>query len=83
METANTERAKVQGGGVLAGYASEVEAAAELGVTSRTMRSWRQKRIGPAWTEVGRTIFYSRAGITRWLSAKEVDPVRNKRGGVK
>jgi hypothetical protein len=38
----------------LAGYSTESETAEELNVAVRTLRKWRQLRIGPPWTAVGR-----------------------------
>jgi hypothetical protein len=40
------------------GYTPELETAEELNVSVRTLRKWRQLRIGPPYIEVGRQIHY-------------------------
>jgi hypothetical protein len=59
----------------LAGYSNETETAEELNVAVRTLRKWRQLRIGPPWTEVGRQIFYNDESRAAWLKSREVHPV--------
>ena len=58
------------------GHANEFETAEELGVSTRTLRKWRQLRIGPPWTAVGRKILYSNESRAAWLKSREVQPVR-------
>ena len=41
-------------------WMSEAEAAAEVDKTVRTLRKWRQKRIGPPYAYFGRTVKYHR-----------------------
>ena len=57
------------------GYTPEAETAEELNVSVRTLRKWRQLRVGPPWTEVGRQIHYSDESRSAWLKAREVRPV--------
>jgi len=57
------------------GHVSEVEAAEELGVSVRTLRKWRQLRVGPPWTAVGRKILYRDESRAAWLKSREVLPV--------
>jgi hypothetical protein len=58
------------------GYSSELETAEELNVSVRTLRKWRQLRIGPPYTEIGRQIYYSDESRAAWLKSREVQPVR-------
>ena len=61
---------------VLGDYLAERDAAEELKQSLRTLRSWRQKRIGPSWIKVGKLIFYSRSALNSWLASLERQPVR-------
>jgi hypothetical protein len=58
------------------GHLSEFETAEEFGVAIRTLRKWRQLRVGPPWIAVGRRIFYSDASRCAWLQAREIQPIR-------
>jgi hypothetical protein len=58
------------------GYTPEPETAEELNVSVRTLRKWRQLRIGPPYIEVGRQIHYGDESRAAWLKAREVQPVR-------
>ena len=60
------------------GHTSEAETAEELGVSVRTLRKWRQLRIGPPWTAVGRQIHYRIESRLAWLKSREVQPVQSK-----
>jgi hypothetical protein len=64
---------------MLDAYTSEHDAAAQLHVTARTLRSWRQRGEGPRWVKIGRLIFYPNAGIAEWLRSLEQKPVRSGR----
>jgi hypothetical protein len=55
--------------GVLAGYLTEKQLAAELGLTERTLARWRERRIGPPVTMVGRVPQYSIEAARAWLAA--------------
>ena len=61
------------------GHTSEFETAEELGVSIRTLRKWRQLRIGPPWTSVGRFIHYNDESVAAWLRSREVRPVHTTR----
>ena len=63
---------------VVAGYSSEADTADELNVTIRTLRKWRQRRVGPAWVKVGRQVIYSIESRMSWLKDQEVRPVRQE-----
>jgi hypothetical protein len=58
------------------GYTPEPETAEELNVSIRTLRKWRQLRIGPPYIEVGRQIHYGDESRAAWLKSREVQPVR-------
>jgi hypothetical protein len=55
--------------GVLAGYLSEQEMAAELGRSTRTLKRWRDCRIGPPFITIGHEIRYSTEAARAWLAA--------------
>jgi hypothetical protein len=62
----------------LPGYTSEFETAEELNLSVRTLRKWRQLRIGPPWTGIGRQVFYSDESRAAWLKSQEVHPTREQ-----
>jgi hypothetical protein len=64
---------------LMAGYISETDLAAELGVGIRTLRRWNDAHTGPLRTKVGRLNFYSRAAVTAWLLAQTEKPCRRSR----
>ena len=51
------------------GYVDELEAAAALNVTPKTLIEYRKAGVGPRYTELARKIFYSREAIAAWLAA--------------
>lgn len=57
-------------------YATNSEAAAELGKTDRTLARWRAEGKGPAYTRVGKSIYYRRSALLEYARANEVNPVR-------
>jgi hypothetical protein len=59
------------------GYTPEFETAEELRVSVRTLRKWRQLRIGPPYVEVGRQIHYGDESRAAWLRSREIQPVRS------
>jgi hypothetical protein len=64
---------------ILEGYLSEPETAEAIHKTPRTLQSWRQQGIGPAYIKVGKTIYYERSALLAWLKAQQTEPVRNRR----
>ena len=60
------------------GYTPEAETAEELNVSLRTLRKWRQLRVGPPYIKVGRQVHYSDEGRTAWLKANEVQPITRR-----
>ncbi len=45
----------------------------------RTLRSWRQRRMGPPWAKPGKRILYPIDGFAEWLRAQVQQPVRSRR----
>ena len=43
-------------------------------VTDRTLRRWRTLGIGPAYTKIGRKVFYTRRAIHAGIAAQERAP---------
>lgn len=65
---------------LLEGYSSEQEVARQLGIAVRTLQKWRELKIGPAWTRMGkRAVYYRDAAILEYLAAQEVKPVRSRK----
>lgn len=61
------------------GYLSEEQVAKSLDRTTRTLRLWRAKGQGPAFTRVGTNVVYRDQAIRDWLLRNEVQPVRSRR----
>jgi hypothetical protein len=59
-------------------WMSEAEASAEVDKTVRTLRKWRQKRIGPPYAYFGRTVKYHRPTFVDYFKAIQVMPVRER-----
>ena len=58
----------------------EDEVCASLRLTKRTLRLWRQRRIGPPWAAPTRKlIVYPKQGFQDWLKAETVLPVSGRR----
>ena len=55
---------------------SEVEAADLLGLSTRTLQSWRTQETGPAFVRAGRAIRYRRRDLLAWI---EVNTIRTSR----
>lgn len=52
-------------------YLSSEEVARALNVSARTLHRWGRLRKGPPSIKVGRSVYYRRASIERWLLALE------------
>ncbi len=61
------------------GYRTEIEQAARLGVTLRTLRRWRSIGFGPRVTRLGRFVYYRPEAEIEFL-AKVEEPVERSRG---
>jgi hypothetical protein len=55
-------------------WLSEREAAAEIGKSTRTLRVWRRKRIGPPYAMFGRTIKYRKLALVEHFRSAEIRP---------
>jgi len=44
--------------------------------TTRTLRSWRDRGVGPAWIKQGKLILYPRDGVDSWLRSLVQQPAR-------
>lgn len=64
---------------ILNEYDTEAELAAKLQKTRRCLQKWRQLRIGPPWTQLGKQVIYRRAAVDGWLRSLEQQPVRARR----
>lgn len=52
----------------------EREAARRLGVSVRTLQSWRLRREGPPFVKLGRSIRYDPAVLERHIRAATIEP---------
>jgi hypothetical protein len=69
LDSRAARRREVQG--VLDGYLSEKQFAAEIRHAVRTVQRWRKRGTGPDPTVIGRNIYYSAEARARWLEARE------------
>jgi hypothetical protein len=59
--------------GLLDGYTPEHEFAAELKVTTHTLRNWRRQKKGPPYVILpGRQVAYHNQGSKEWLEGRVV-----------
>jgi hypothetical protein len=72
---ANRRLGKLQ----LEGYDDEETTAKELGVSTRTLKTWRRLRIGPPVTFIGRRPAYNRVSKQAWLKSREQPMLRERR----
>ena len=56
---------------ILSEFLTKEELAVELRRDPRTLDRWDALGIGPPRTRVGRTVFYRRSSVQKWLSAQE------------
>jgi hypothetical protein len=69
---------------ILDKYRTEKELAQQLKARTgtggtRTLRKWRERRIGPPWVKFGRIIIYPNDDFETWLHAQVQQPVRSRR----
>lgn len=79
----NLEQSGPINGGVLvvAGkrYLSPDALAAMLGVSTRTLLRWHDRRSGPPRITLGRKTLYPEEKLTEWLASREVGPLDRRR----
>jgi hypothetical protein len=64
-------------------WLSERDTAADIGVSVRTLRTWRLKGIGPPYTYFGRAIRYNQHKLREHYEAAQVMPVRSGKQHVR
>ena len=64
--------------GILSGYLTKKELAAELHKTVRTLDRMTLAGNGPPPTRIGRTTLYRRDAVLDWLKSREARPVRGR-----
>jgi len=67
---------------ILDDYLSEAQLAKELNRNPATLVRWRKKQIGPPFTMLGKSVFYSRESVLVWLKKQEVSPPEKHAGRV-
>lgn len=63
------------GEALLSDYFTEDQAAAELNRSPITLKKWRDRRVGPPVTYIGRTPYYRIDSLRSWLLSLEGKPV--------
>jgi hypothetical protein len=58
-----------------ADHYTEAEFSEISGVARRTLQLWRQRRYGPPFVKLGRTVLYPRAGWRAWLEANTIKTI--------
>ena len=43
-----------------------------LGLTTQTLAGWRASNTGPAYSKIGKVIFYLRSDVARWIRNKRI-----------
>jgi hypothetical protein len=56
---------------ILADYLTPSELAVELGISERALSRWHAMRQGPPRVLIGRTPYYKRSSVERWLAGRE------------
>jgi hypothetical protein len=60
-------------------WLSERDAAAEIGKSVRTLRTWRRKGEGSPYAHFGRSIKYNRQALIEHFNSLVVQPVRSRK----
>ena len=56
------------------GLLGQRELAQFLAISERTLEGMRQRKLGPPFIKVGRTVRYDPAAVTRWLQERTIVP---------
>jgi predicted DNA-binding transcriptional regulator AlpA len=52
---------------------NEVQVAAMLGISHRTLQGWRTRRVGPKYQKISyRVVRYHKADVVSWVKARPV-----------
>ena len=62
---------------ILGDYLTEKQLAAELNFSTRQLKRWRARGIGPPYTRIGRSVRYRIEGVRQWMIAQERSPRQN------
>ena len=57
------------------GLISDEDLSKHLRVSTDMLRRWRQRRTGPAFSKVGRSVVYQVKDVVAWIDSKKVEPV--------
>lgn len=55
---------------------TQEETAKWLGIATETLRTWRQRKQGPAYVKVGGSTRYRMDDVKAYLEANRVDPTK-------
>jgi len=64
--------------GLLEGWLTRAEVAAQIGVSSDTLARWETRRIGPPCVRIGRKVLYRAEAFRDWLTSREHGPIGGK-----
>ncbi len=53
---------------------TEIQAADQLRLSSRTLQAWRSQGIGPEYVKAGRAVRYRRSALVEWAHDNTVVP---------
>ena len=53
---------------ILQDFIRDRELAQELELAPNTLAIWRHRRVGPAFTKIGRACWYKRADVEAWIA---------------
>jgi hypothetical protein len=56
------------------GLLSDRDLADMLELNTETLQTWRSEGKGPAFTRLGKKVFYRLADVTSWIQANVVNP---------
>lgn len=63
-----------------ANFDEESVVAQLAGISPRTLKRWRDQRVGPPFVKMGRKILYRRDAVEAWLLSREQIQPRATRG---
>jgi hypothetical protein len=66
-------------GELLGDYWTEDGFKKEINKSKRTLRTWREQKIGPPYAMLGKTVIYPKPGARDWVASLVRQPLRTKR----